>query len=315
MIWWILSALLILIVLVLFLISGKLFRVFVGRPKNITPIEERTNLTPLWQDAAKRMGESKQWIKTLDGVEDVYIDSFDSLKLHGSYIPAQSPSNRFILAIHGYTSTGLDEFAAYVPFYRDMGFNMLIIDCRAHGKSDGKYITFGYYDRYDCTQWCRYIVDRFGEDARIALHGISMGAATAIMTASEKPANLLGVIADCGYTSIWDEFHYVIKRNIGVTPKISIWLSGVIHRLRSGFWLQDCSPLESIKSVECPFLFIHGANDNFVPTYMVDELYEACPSDKEKLIVEDAPHAASFWVNTAIVSETIIAFLKKLSLL
>ena len=116
------------------------------------------------------------------------------------------------MCFHGYTSEGLNDYTSIAKFYLNQGFSLMVVDERAHGKSEGTYIGFGCLDRYDALQWMEYVVERLGEDCELMLHGISMGAATVLMsTGLELPEQVKAAVSDCAFTSAWEVFSHVLR--------------------------------------------------------------------------------------------------------
>ena len=156
-----------------------------------------------------KIRENKAYFETVEK-EEVVIESFDGLKLKAHYVKGANP-NKLLIFFHGFKSsykTDLTNAKAYV----DKGYSLLMIEQRSHGGSEGKYITFGVLERHDCVSWVKYAVERFGEDVEILLVGVSMGAATIMMSANlNLPINVKGMICDCGFTTPKDEIGYCIK--------------------------------------------------------------------------------------------------------
>ena len=142
--------------------------------------------------------------------EDVYVTSQDGLKLHGTFFPREG--KKTVICFHGYTSKGMSDYVGLSGYYLPRGYNLLLIDERAHGESEGTYIGFGALDRKDGLCWIRYVQERLGEDCEIWLHGMSMGAATVVMMSGlELPACVKGIISDCAFTCAWDVFDHVLR--------------------------------------------------------------------------------------------------------
>ncbi len=226
--------------------------------------------------------------------EEVGIKSEDGLNLVGYYLEAQTPSPKTAILAHGYASQGT-YMGSYAKIYYDLGYNVLLPDDRGHGKSDGDYIGFGWADRKDYLKWIDYITDRVGKTSEIVLHGVSMGGATVLMTGGEDlPANVKAIVSDCAYTSVWDELEYQLKRMYHLPAFPVLDSTSLLSKIRVGFSFKEASALEQVKNIQIPTLFIHGSADEFVPTYMVNRLYEACNSPKELMIVPGAGHGTSF---------------------
>ena len=228
-------------------------------------------------------------------VEDVYMTSRDGLKLHAYLYPAEGEQKKFIIGIHGYKSYARPEYGPYIAYYQSLGYSMLLPDDRAHAPSEGRYIGLGVLDRLDCVDWAKYLVERFGADTEIRLHGVSMGAATVLSASAEEdlPQQVKSVVADCGYSSIADEFHYQFKENIHMPACIFMPLIEGIAKHRVGIDFTHNSPVEQVKHARVPILFVQGEKDPMVPAWMVHKLYDACTSEKRLLVVAEAGHAES----------------------
>ena len=243
--------------------------------------------------------------------EQMETTSQDGLKLKAMFLPADSKSDKVLIAIHGYRSYNIREYANYLKFYHELGFHILLPDNRAHGESEGKYIGFGWLDRLDCIQWIHYMKKYFHQDLQIVLHGISMGSATVLMASGEDlPDDVKCIISDCGFTSVLDEFKHELHDH-KIVSTLLIPTATLLSKKRVGYSFKEASTIEQVKKSRTPTLFIHGDQDDFVPTYMVYDLYNACQADKELLIVEGAKHAESFIVNQELCEKTIIDFMQQ----
>jgi len=228
------------------------------------------------------------------------------------------PSRRAMVLVHGYGSTGLDEYARFVRFYHELGFHLLLPDNRAHGQSEGKYIGFGWLDRPDLLDWIGRLIARLGADCRIGLHGISMGAAAVMMVGGEAdlPEHVRAIVEDCGYTSVHDEFSFQLRHRM----RLPVWpilpLTDAYCRCKAGYGFREASALKQVQKIRLPILFIHGEEDDFVPTYMARELYEACPSQaKELYLVPGAAHACAYAQDQARYEARVRALLQAAGLL
>ncbi|MCI8388868.1 MAG: alpha/beta hydrolase [Clostridiales bacterium] len=244
--------------------------------------------------------------------EKLHLEAFDKLKLCAYFFPADIDTPKTVICVHGYRASGLHDHAANILYYHDRGYNVLVPDVRAHGESEGRYIGFGWLDRLDCKRWCEHLYERYGVNCNILLHGISMGSATVICTAGEHPPALAGVIADCSYTSGFEQFRHVARNYLHIPEFPLLYTTALLVRMVCGYSLRKCSPLESIKRADVPFLIIHGSSDSFVPTEMSERLYNACPTDKKLLIVDGARHAESNAVAPELYYGEIEKFMNKL---
>lgn len=247
-----------------------------------------------WDAYIPGIRASKEWLAQKEQ-EDVYITSEDGLRLHGTFFPCDG-SVKAVICFHGYTSEGLNDFSSIAKFYMEQGFNLMVVDERAHGKSEGTYIGFGCLDRLDGAIWTEYVVNRLGEDCLIMLHGISMGGATVLMSTGLKlPSQVKAVVSDCAFTSAWEVFSHVLKTMYHIPAFPMMQIANRMAKQEAGYGLDQCNAREEVKKARVPILFIHGDADTFVPCSMVYELYEACETPKELLVIKGASHAEAYY--------------------
>ncbi|MCC3869741.1 alpha/beta hydrolase [Terrisporobacter mayombei] len=261
-------------------------------------------------DTEGEIEEDVNWLIKDSNYNDKYINSFDDLKLHGYEIKNKIKTNKWAIVVHGYTSKGETVSSKAKHFY-EMGYNVLVPDLRAHGKSEGNYIGMGWYDRLDIIDWINSVL-KDNPDSKIILHGTSMGAATVLSTSGEKlPSNVKAIIADCGYTSVWDEFTYQLKALFNLPSFPVMDLSNMVTMVKTGYSLKEASPIKQVAKSKTPILYIHGDKDDFVPYYMMDELYNATSSQKSKLTIKNAGHGKADLVNPSLYWNTVSDFLDK----
>lgn len=256
----------------------------------------------------KNLNDAQKWLEEKSNYSDKYIESYDKLQLH-SYVVSQN-SNKWAIVVHGYGGSGklMSDKSKY--FY-DMGYNVLIPDLRGHGKSEGDYIGMGWKDRLDIISWINFIINE-NPNAEIVLHGTSMGAATVLMTSGENlPSNVKAIVADCAYTSAWDEFSYQLETYLKVPSSYILNVTNMVTKLKAGYSLKEASALECVKKATVPILYIHGDKDKFVPYSMMDKLYDATNSPKEKLTIEGGEHANSDLVSPFLYWLTVEDFLNQ----
>ena len=235
-------------------------------------------------------------IRTLDALpyEAVEIRSCDGLKLCARYyhIADNAPVH---IQCHGYRSMALRDFCGAAPLAHELGHNTLIIDQRAHGKSEGKAISFGICERRDVLAWIDYVINRFGKDTPIFLTGVSMGAATVLMTtALPLPKNVIGVIADSPYSSPRAIIRKVIA-DMGLPVPLAYPFAVLGALLFGGFCeLEKAGAVNAVKQTSIPILIIHGEADTFVPCEMSREIASACASKVRLEVFPNADHVLSY---------------------
>ncbi|MCQ2452597.1 MAG: alpha/beta hydrolase [Oscillospiraceae bacterium] len=237
--------------------------------------------------------------------EAVSIQSFDGLTLRGDYYH-RPDSVRTIVCVHGYRATGLSNFSVVLPIFADLHCDILLIDQRACGKSDGDTITFGLKERYDVRDWCRWLTEQRGCRHPIFLDGVSMGCSAVLMACNlDLPDQVSGIIADCGFTSPYDIITVVLRRllHLPVFPLMPLLEWAAKRQL--GMSLKAVNTLDCVRESQIPILFAHGLQDHFVPADMCRQNYEACSSTKWLLLSPDAAHGEA-WLRSRPQYEQLI---------
>lgn len=246
---------------------------------------------------------------------DVYITSFDGLRLHATYFPAvtDSEGKRAVICFHGYTGEGLSNHIAIADYFLKHGYAVLLPDARAHGESEGTYIGFGCLDRKDALSWISWLTQECGEDTGVMLHGTSMGGSTVLMASGLKlPANVRGIVSDCGFTSPKEVFTHVLHSMYHLPAFPAIQGADLLNRKLAGYGMDECNAKYEVRKAEVPILFIHGEADTFVPCSMCDEIYDNCRSPKYKLTVKGAAHAESYYKDMKAYEKALDRFAEKI---
>lgn len=264
-----------------------------------------------WSQYMDFIAERKEYLLS-QPKEDIHIEAKDGLRLHGTYFP-QGDEKKVVLCFHGYTSEGMKDYLALSGYYLKKGYSMLLVDERAHGESEGEYIGFGCLDRQDALCWLDWILEHCGEDVEILMHGTSMGGATVLMASGlELPAQVKGIISDCGFTSPKEVFTHVLNSMYHLPAFPAIPAADVINRRLAGYGMDECNAAREVRNATVPILVIHGDADTFVPVSMCEEIYENIASPKKKLIVEGAAHAESYYKDTESYEQALDEFIEML---
>ena len=222
--------------------------------------------------------------------EEISTQSYDGKKLYGR-LYLKDPKAPFHIQFNGYRGNGLRDFSGGLQLALQSGGNVILTDQRGHGRSDGSIITFGVKERKDVQSWVNYVSENYG-DVPVYLEGISMGAATVLMSSDLPMPNVRVIVADCPYSSPFGIVSLVAKRmfNVGRLLDPCIVFSAFVF---AHFNILSSSALRSVKATKIPILIIHGNADNFVPLYMSRDIRDANPDKVTLVEIEGAPHGLS----------------------
>jgi fermentation-respiration switch protein FrsA (DUF1100 family) len=219
-----------------------------------------------------------------------------------------------VVIVHGYTFCQFGS-VKYIDIFRGLGFNCVIYDHRNHGYSQKAPTTMGYYEARDLKQICDWTRKKLGSDTILGTHGESMGAATVMMNAPLDD-KLAFVIEDCGYSNLSDQLAYNMKKNFHLPRFPFLATASLLSKLRGGIFFNSVIPKNEIAKCEnLPILFLHGSEDDFVPTYMASELYEAKTGYRRIRIFPNAAHAESYWNNQESYTKVVEDFLTDIKII
>lgn len=235
------------------------------------------------------------------------ITSFDGLKLKAKFYEF-SLDAPIELLLHGYRGTSERDLCGAVQRCFRLGHSAFIVDHRASGESEGNIISFGINESKDCLSWIDYILSNIGSDRKIILAGISMGASTVMIAAGyDLPDNVIGVVADCGFTSAKDIIKKVV-RDLKLPANIVYPFIKLGAKIFGRFDLDSVSSIEAIKKCKIPVIFFHGKTDDFVPSYMSEQNYEACISKKQLVLTENTGHGLCYIIEPDLYIKSLDEF-------
>lgn len=253
---------------------------------NETPKEDIVEI-----NRKKAKQSAKEWASEIKN-KKVEVKAVDGITLKGIEYIKNETNNKWAVILHGYRSE-TESVLTIGEHFSKKDYNVLIPSMRGCGESEGDYIGMGWLDKDDVKCWIDLIIKE-NPNAEIVLHGSSMGAATVLMTSGEElPSNVKYIIADSGYTSVWDIFASEAKVRFNLPEFPFLNMFQVVAKARAGYDIKEASAIEQVKKSKTPILFIHGDMDDFVPKYMCDKLYEVANCKKEKLIIKGAGHTDS----------------------
>lgn len=266
----------------------------------LTPNPGKQHIKAHYQLLYARHPEVKPWIDSLKKTKtlrDTFITMPSGERHHALYARYPNGSRHTAIVIHGWRNTAIDFLHIASFYYQQFGYNILLPDLHAHGLSEGETIGMGWKERFDVMRWMDLATTTFNSDS-IVIHGVSMGAATAMNVSGEDmPASIkdLKFVEDCGYTSVWDEFDMRIGDDYSLPDIPLLYTSSLLCLMRNGWSFGEASPVSQLKECHYPMLFIHGDSDHFVPSWMVHVLYQAKPDKKRLWITKGADHNMSYF--------------------
>ena len=231
---------------------------------------------------------SEKWSEAIQQ-KQVEVKANDNITLRGTEYLNQEETNKWAIILHGYRSNP-SSVLTIGEHFSEKGYNVLIPSMRACADSEGEYVGMGWLDKEDLKCWINLIIEE-NKNAEIILHGSSMGAAAVLMASGDElPANVKNIIADSGYTSVWDIFASEAKARFNLPEFPVLNMFQIVANRKAKYDIKEASSLEQVKKSKTPILFIHGDKDDFVPEYMCEKLYDATNCKKEKIIIHGAGH-------------------------
>lgn len=276
------------------------------------------------EDVQIHLPDGEQYMKVREGIEKcvtdmlnrpfepVTITTFDGKKLYARYYHVADGAPLQI-QFHGYKSSAVLDFCGGSLYAGKIGHNALVVDQRSHGKSEGNSITFGVLERKDVLSWIEYARSRFSEDVQIILAGLSMGAATVLMATDQPlPSNVVGVMADCPYSSPEAIIKKVcrVEMRLPVKPLYPFIKLGA--RLFAGFDLEESSAVSAVKNTPVPILILHGTGDRFVPCDMSREIHAANPQMITLVTIPEAGHGLCYMTEPKMYEDAMQEFFRKI---
>ena len=281
----------------------------------LSPLNEGKNLDSSWEYMFKNYPELKTWKDSLqqaNALKDTFIYAPDQARLHAYYVAAPTPTSKTAVIVHGYTDNAIRMMMIGYLYNKSLGYNILLPDLRYSGLSDGDAFQMGWLDRKDVIQWMEVANQIYDDSTQMVVHGISMGGATTMMVSGEpQPDYVKCFVDDCGYTSVWDQFSKELKEDFGLPAFPLLYTSSWLCDWTKGWNFTEASSLEQVKKCSLPMLFIHGEKDDYVPTWMVHELYKAKEEPKEIWVVPGADHATSYKLNKEEYTQKVKQFTDK----
>ena len=285
-------------ILVNFLVSAALVPSFMRKLESFQRITDESyaaqvQTSDIQVNRQLALNQTNEWLETVDSqtISAVTDDGYTLIAKEFITQEKNADNHKWVLVLHGYTGWK-EEMYPFAFWYYEEGYHVIVPDLRCQGESEGDFIGMGWTDHYDCALWIDYILEQ-DADARIVIHGQSMGAATALMMTGENDLaeHIVAVVSDCAYTDAYSMFGDKVKEWFYLPAFPLVDSARLVLKLRGGYDLMDASALDAVAKSNTPTLFIHGASDAMISVQMSKDLYDAATCDKELLIIEGAGHA------------------------
>ena len=256
--------------------------------------------------------DGKLWLNEKNS-ERLTTIAGDGIELVGYFVKAlETESKKLVVLIHGHRSNAT-MMGNYGKYYYEQGYYVFMADNRGHNESGGNFVGMGWLDRLDYIIWLDLLINKLGSDIQIVIHGISMGASTALMISGEDsaPNQIVSIIADCGYSSVAEEFKYQINNFFHLPAFPILNISSLVSYIFAGYNFKEASAIEQVKKINIPIFIIHGDMDSYNPTYMAYDIYNSIVGEKELWIVPQAEHGLAYNQNPDEYFRRIWTFLDK----
>ena len=303
-------------VLLLALTGGSFYMLDYSLGYAHKPGDSRADTDSAYAELYRRVPDMRPWCDSLlrlGLLRDTFVTMPSGERHHAIYLRCDSARGRSAVVVHGYTDNCLKFLYLGRMYHRDLGYNILMPDLHAHGKSEGEEIQMGWKDRFDVIRWTEVAEQLFRDSvapSRVVVHGVSMGAATTMCVSGEHlPAYVQAFVEDCGYTSVWDEFRGELREQFSLPPFPLLYCASALCKLRYGWSFGEAAPIRQVAKCRRPMLFIHGDADTYVPFAMMQPLYDAKPAPKAMWVAPGSKHADAYLDHRATYTAQVRRFL------
>ncbi len=299
------------IIAVLFLTGYLTYRDLCHRKESTDKLEQSPYVGALGPNLRDFNDFRDDSYKALKGTSFTWesITEDDDVRLFARFYKVDG-SNKTVICLPGYLTSAVKCFSAFVPFYMEKGYNVLLVTARGHAESGGKYITFGKKESQDLLCWINKVKE-IVENSEFLIHGIDVGANSALLVSGEVGNEVKGIISDSAFSKPWDVFVYQIKQIYHLSPFPILHIAEYFSKRFAKVGFGD-SAVKAVANSAVPVLFVHGGKDMFVPYYMCNACYESCSAPKQKFIVESAGHAQAIFNDTEGYKNAISQFIESL---
>lgn len=260
-----------------------------GRNGERQSLQGMTVSGTVYTNKAAEKTKVKEWLDKVKR-EKITLETDDQKVLVARKIVAKGDSDKWVVVLHGYNGS-MEDVYDIAMHYADEGYNILMPDLRAHGESEGSLIGMGWLDRLDVINWIDVILEE-NASAQVVIHGIDIGAETALMLSGEPVKDSIkAIVAEGAYTSAWDAVQpeYEIRHEkLPVFPFMH--MMNPVMKVWAGYSLKEADAVKQVSSSRIPILLIRGQNDTYSTGDMMKQLDQAIASEHEVYTVPSGSH-------------------------
>lgn len=226
-----------------------------------------------------------EWVVNARTPRRIQVRSDDGTALAGRMIPGTKRLRPWVLMLHDFGGSWRDSLA-FSRIYAAHDCNIMLVDMRAHGESEGEWTGSGWLDRRDVIAWCSWIIARTGEGTQIIIHGIGMGATAALFAAEEKdfPIQVRAIVSDSAYTDTWNATALRFGKGFAKPQPMLDLYRIILKKSKEGYDLGIGNILPSMQSISTPLFIMHGEKDACTPPYMGMYLAKAAGCDVDTIL-------------------------------
>ncbi len=288
---WTLFKLVVVVSVVVGVVGFLLSRNYVvrGRCGDRQSLTVMTESSEALQNHMQEKKNVKAWISSVKR-EKLHMEADDGKILVARQIVADDNVKQWAVILHGFNGSMEDVYDVAMHYAKE-GYNVLLPDLRACGESEGSMIGMGWLDRMDVINWMDVIL-KDHPDAEIVIHGVDMGADTALMLSGEPlKTSVKAIVAESAYTSAWEVVKTEYKMRHEKWPTFPILnMMNPVLKIWAGYSLKEADATKQVKNTTVPILLIQGGKDTYTPESMASQLDNAIASAHTLITIPGGTH-------------------------
>ena len=260
-----------------------------GRNGNRLSVEGMVRSSAVTVNKATEDEKVEKWLKKAKRTK-VTLEADDMRILVARQIVVDAESDKWVVVLHGYNGT-MEDIYDIARHYAEQGYNIFMPDLRGHGESEGMFLGMGWLDRLDVINWIDVILEQ-NPSAKVVIHGVDIGADTALMLSGEPvKSSIKAIVAEGAYNNAWEVEKKEYKARHEKLPVFPfLHMINPVMKVWAGYALTDADAVKQVKASTIPILLIHGGNDIYASDDMTQELEQAIVAPHEVLMITTGTH-------------------------